>query len=461
MKVLITASEMFPIYKLGGLGDVIGSLPKALDSLGVNVDVIIPFYHSIDAANSHAYKSFELIVPFNNKSNVVQVYKCKIPKSSVNVFLLKNDTYFSSKAKSETETFVFFDKAVVEYIKLNFNTYDLIHCNDWHTGMIPNFLKEELGRERPKVLFTIHNLMYQGVGDTSLLKDSGIVPGSNKLIDFDTMDGDLNMLMQGILGCDFISTVSPTYANEILTLKYGGFLSSILKDRVGCLTGILNGIDYTSFPTDINDSTWLTKKKNHKKSLLNKLKLSTNSEKPLFSFVGRLDNGQKGLDILYDALPVLAKNDCNFVLLGTGDPVWEAKFKKLATSKEFKNNVSINISFNLDFANSIYAGSDFFLVPSKYEPCGLTQMISMHYGTLPIVRSTGGLKDSVHHLHNGFVFEDYSAKALKDVLEKSIVIYNTVQYPLMVSNALQTDFSWIKSAKSYLNLYVQILGKIS
>jgi starch synthase len=244
MKVLLAASEAAPIIKLGGLGDVIGSLPKALEKLGVDVDIIVPYY---PAANPPAstYKAFELSIPYGSDSHTVEVYKTRLPDSEVDVFLLKNARYFVYGGKeafadniSETEMFVFFNRAVVEFIKAKFNTYDIVHCNDWHTGLITHLLVDELPDSRPRTLFTIHNLMYQGVGDPDLVKDVGITPGSHRLVDWDLEDGDVNMMLQGITSSDYVNAVSPTYAKEILTKKFGGGFAEILKAREGRLSGL-------------------------------------------------------------------------------------------------------------------------------------------------------------------------------------------------------------------------------
>lgn len=468
MKVLLAASEVAPIIKLGGLGDVIGSLPKALEKLGINQDVIVPYF-PIAQFTDKVYKSFNLNVPFNGESVLVEVWRTKLPLSNVDVFLLRNDDYFAkggtnafANTISETEMFSFFARSVVEFIKSEFNTYDIVHCNDWHTGLITHILQDELGSERPATLFTIHNLMYQGIGDPSVVQKVGITPGSHQLIDWDISDGDLNLMQQGITASDWISTVSPSYAKEILTEEYGGILTDILQARKDRLVGILNGIDLTN-PTFNDVSNWKPEKLRFKNLLQEKLKLKVDASAPLFSFVSRLDPNQKGLTIILNLIPELVARGAQFVLLGTGDHYWEDRFKALAdgavkAGNDVKGQVSINIMFDNTLAKEIYAGSDFLLAPSKYEPCGLIQMIAMYNASLPIVHNVGGLKDSVVSGVNGFVFDNYSNEAALEAVEKATKIYGSHDWEKMVDNALKSDFSWGKSAKEYVKLYERMLS---
>lgn len=456
MKVLLAASEVAPIIKIGGLGDVIGSLPKALEKIGVNADVIVPYYPKANLENLKVYKSLDLEVPFDNANHEVEVYNTKLPGSNVDVLMLKNAEFFSSE-KNETEVFTFFDKAVVEYIKSQFNTYDVVHCHDWHTGLITHLLTEELHQERPATLFTIHNLFYPGTGEPHLVKKVGISPHTHRLIDYDIGDGDLNLIYQGITSSDYISTVSETYAEEIKTEEFGREMAEILKSREDVLTGIVNGIDYSAFDRDFDKSDWDKKKPEHKKELQEMFGLDV-SEKPVFSFVSRLDPGQKGLDILLISISHIVQSGGQFVLLGTGAKDWEEKFAGLMNETKYQGDISINIKFNIEMANKIYSGSDFFFVPSRYEPCGLTQMLAMYYGTIPIVREVGGLKDTVKDGYNGFKFKDYSSLDLNKAIDRAIRLYqDKKEYEKMIEQALDTDFSWDRSAKKYVQLYQKII----
>jgi len=465
MKILLAASEVAPIIKIGGLGDVMGSLPKALEKFGVNADVAIPFYPKVKIENLNVYKVMDLEVPFDNKSNTVEIHKTKLPDSNVDVIMFKNEEYFAIGGKSaflnnssETEMFSFFSRAVVEYVKAEFNTYDLIHCHDWHTGLITQILQEELHQERPATLFTIHNLAYQGRAEVEIVKELGFSPGSHPLIDYDIQDGDLNLLYQGITSADYISTVSESYAEEIKTKEYGDGMADTLQARKDVLKGIVNGIDYSFFPRDFDKSNWREKKVAHKKDLQKELGLDS-GDKPLFSFISRLDPGQKGLDILYISIDHIIKSGGQFVLLGTGEESWEKKFEELAKNRKYKGDISINIEFSVELANKIYASSDYFFVPSKYEPCGLTQMIAMHYGTPPIVRNVGGLKDTVEDGENGFTFNEYSSLDLNKAITRAIKLFeNKDEYDKMVEKALAKDFSWDVSAKKYVDLYQEIIN---
>ena len=462
MKVLLAASEVAPIVKLGGLGDVMGSLPKALEKIGVNVDVVVPFYPSAKISNLKVYKSLEIEVPFEQSIVTVEVFKTKLPDSNVDVFLLRNPAYFSVGGKtafanniSESKMFAFFDKAVVELLKSEFNTYDIVHCNDWHTGFVTHLLEDEMGESRPRTLLTIHNLSYQGVGPESLVRDLGVVPGDHQLVAWDLDDNKINFLLQGITSSDYVSTVSPSYASEILFKDVGGELSEILQSRKDRLTGILNGIDYTLFKKSYGVSNWKQEKLIAKRSLQKKLGMRTNEAAPLFAFISRLDPNQKGLDILFDCVSGIIELGGQFVLLGTGDPTWENKFLTLADNRA----ISISIDFDVDLANEIYEGADFILVPSKYEPCGLTQMIGMHYGTLPVVHGVGGLKDTVTEGKTGFVFNTYSVKELQRAINRACAVFKkNEKYDEMVSSALKADFSWKKSAAKYKELYERMLN---
>lgn len=465
MKVLFAASEVAPIVKIGGLGDVVGSLPKALEKLDVNVDVAVPFYPAAKVEKLKVYEALGLEVPFDNRTNHVVVHKTKLPGSNVDVLLFKNQDYFSIggvsaflDSQKETEMFSFFSRAVVEYIKSQYNTYDLIHCHDWHTGLITQLLNEEFHEERPATLFTIHNLYYQGRSEVELVRELGFSPGTHPLIDYDIQDGDLNLLYQGITTSDYVGTVSENYAKEIMTEEFGNGMADTLQSRKDVLVGILNGIDYSFFPRDYGKSDWEKNKAQHKRDLQKELGLDV-SDKPLFSFISRLDPGQKGLDILYVSAPHILESGGQFVLLGTGDKMWEEKFAQLGENEKHKGDISINIKFNVELANNIYQGSDFFFAPSKYEPCGLTQMIAMHYGTPPIVRGVGGLKDTVEDGLDGFVFGEYSSLQLNKAIDRAFKLYkNDKEYAKMVERCIEKDFSWERSAQRYVDLYQKIIS---
>lgn len=458
LKVLLCASEVAPIIKLGGLGDVAGSLPKALEKIGVDVDVVVPFFPSAKIENLRVYKSRDLVVNYSNTDYQLGIYATKLPGSNVDVYLLKCDEFFGGGGKDafqnkteETRLFSFFSRCVVEVIKSRFNTYDVVHCNDWHTGLITHILEDELSTSRPATIMTIHNLSYQGTGDAGIVKEVGLDPEKHKSISWDISDGDINLLMQGIMSADFVSTVSPNYAKELLAEEDGSKIKEVLISRRDRFIGILNGVDYTSFPREFTYEDWQLKKENDKKILEEELGLEK-SDTPIFSMISRLDPNQKGLDLVLEAIPEIVEKGGKFILLGSGNPEWEAKFKDLE-QKFGANRVSVKTYFDPDLAVRIYKGSDFFLVPSKFEPCGLTQMISMWYGAVPVVHAVGGLRDSVKEGKTGFLFNEYNCEALKKSLAKCFNIYKSPVHFEMVEADLKEDFSFDRSARSYKDLY--------
>jgi len=458
LKVLICASEVAPIIKLGGLGDVVGSLPKALEKIGIDADVVVPFSPLANISGLKVYKSLDIQVPYDGESRKISVYVTKLPGSFVDVYMLRNDDFFGAAGKSaflnsvaETKIFSFFSRCVVELIKTKFNTYDVVHCNDWHTGLVTHILQDELGLERPATVMTIHNLSYQGVGNTQLLKEVGLDPSKHKTIEWDISDGDVNFLMQGIASADLINTVSPSYARELLVQEDVSKISQVLTSRQDRFIGILNGLDYGSYPRKFNQENYQTLKLGAKKDLALELGMDL-VDAPIFSVITRLDPNQKGLDILLEVLPRIVNKGGRFVLLGSGNKDWEEKFRELA--KELGvDKVSINTTFDTKLAVRIYEASDFFLIPSRFEPCGLTQMISMWYGAIPVVHAVGGLRDSVKEGKTGFLFEEYSADAFEKAIDKCFKIYQSPLHSDMIKECLKADFSFDKSAKSYKELY--------
>jgi len=464
MKVLLVGAEVSPLVKIGGLGDVMGGLPKALQKLGLSIDVIVPFYSNIEIQPDF-YKCFDLNVSFAGENFRVGVFKTKLPGSEVRVFMLKNDHFFShggidafSNNITETEMFMFFNKSVVEFIKSQFNVYDLVHCNDWHTGLITHLLNDELGMTRPATLFTIHNVIFQGVGEVSSIADVGLNCNDHPLIDWDVSDGDLNMMLQGVSSSDYISTVSPSYAEEILTEEFGGGLHDIFRSRKSRLVGILNGVDYSMLPRDYARYNVSQGKEDAKKLLCETLGVDKRiphwQNVPIFSYIGRVDPGQKGLELLEDLfLDPSFEDRAIFVFLGKGDFGWEERFKKIKN-----RNLFVNILFDESLAIKMYAGSDFLLIPSKYEPCGLIQMMAMYYGTIPIARNVGGLKDTVKDGVTGFCFEKYVISDFKNAVERALDLYdNRSALENLVHNCMSQDFSWDRSAKLYMKLYEKVV----
>lgn len=463
LKVLLCASEVAPVIKIGGLGDVVGSLPKALATIGVDADVVVPFFPTAKVDNLQLYKSRTLRVVYDTITYEVEVWATKLPASDVDLYLLKNDSFFATGGKdaflntpNETQIFAFFDKCVCELIKSRFNTYDVVHCNDWHTGLVPHLLSEELGASRPASIMTIHNISYQGTGAPSVITDVGLVTSEHRSLEWDVSDGDLNLLMQGIMSADFINTVSPSYAHELIAEVDSSQIGQVLTARKDRFLGILNGLDYQVFPRQLSVSNWQQQKQTSKIELRKELDMSGDREGPIFSMISRLDPNQKGLDILSEVVPDIVALGGDFILLGSGDKVWEEKFTELANrlnETHGRKAVSVSLLFDAGLANRIYQGSDFFLIPSKFEPCGLTQMIAMWYGAVPVAHAVGGLKDSIKHGRTGFLFEDYSSQALLASIQKCFNIYKSPAHSAIVEECLKQDFSFDKSAKLYKELY--------
>lgn len=438
LKILFISSEVAPIAKVGGLGDVIGSLPKELKKLGCDVRIAIPKYGFIDEKKY----SLELIaqgIGVNGKEQVA-VYKGFLPESEVPVYFLENEKFFSEGdvyfektafvgSVGEIRRFLFFSQAVLKiFSEINWLP-DIIHCHDWHTAILPVLAKSQF-----KTILTIHNLANQG----------------------------FDILQQGIMAADLLNTVSPTYGKEILTVDYGCGLEKFLLKRKKDLYGILNGIDEKRFnpetDCDIKENySWknIGNKIKNKTALQKELGFIESPEIPLVGMINRLTD-QKGIDLVIDIIPQAIAFGCQIVFLGVGADNYENKL--LEFSRKYPDNISANIKFDAVLAQKIYAGADIFLMPSRFEPCGLGQLISQRYGTVPIVRQTGGLADTVKDKKTGFVFKEYSSEALLKCLEKALAFYkNQEKWQKMQKKAMSKDFSWSKSAKEYLKLYKKLV----
>ena len=443
MKVLFIASECTPIAKVGGLADVVGSLPKSLKKLGVDISVLIPFYGAIKLKKEEIKLVLkEAAVFFDGKKEKFNLWQTTLPKSKVPVFLIENNKYFKGNVYIETDAssggsateakrFFFLSKVgikLAETFKI-----DILHCHDWHTAIIPFLIKKE--KLQLKNLLTIHNLQYQGLYPYQIV---------NQLLNTKFIK-DVNCLKQGILNAKIITTVSPTYAKEILTKEYGAGLEPVLLKRKEDLHGILNGIDKINYSLD--------KKQADKRKLQKICKLAQNPKVPVIALIGRLTE-QKGFDILNPILDELGKMDLQLIVLAAGYPKYEKEL--IRAEKKFPDKLSINIKFDAKLAEQIYAGADMFLMPSQFEPCGLGQMIAMSYGTVPIVRAVGGLKDTVTE-ETGFLFKNYDAQELLQLIKKALGVYeNKKTWKQVQINGIKQDFSWDKSAKRYLEIYQKL-----
>jgi len=506
MKVLFCSSECAPIVKIGGLGDVSRDLPKALSRLSVDIRVAIPLYSVIDRSKYNLEKLTEYNITFDGAKKPVTVWHTLLPESNVVVLLFENKQYLSGGGKDaftgledELRRFAFFDRAVVRYLSQEEYWHpDVLHLNDWHLGLVPQFLKEvgnslpHSSKEHPAILFTVHNLSYQGIADLSLFEETGLSIERSKVLSWDAKDKNIDFLLQGIAGADIINTVSPTYAEEVLTKKFGEGLNKVLEAREARLFGILNGVDTRSFNPETDKrifrnysvANWQEGKAENKKQLQEKVGLPVCEDTFLLSFIGRLEPKQKGLDLIESAWFRIRKKDIQFILLGVGNPDWEKRFKHL--EKEDPNKFSAKIKFDTVLARQIFAGADALVMPSKFEPCGLPQMMAMRYGTVPIVHGVGGLKDTVSDGGSGFVFDEYSGRKFAEEVELARAVYvlsgkdqlpptlslknlprkgfggwlkeenrlpNHSSWQRLVRTGMTTDFSWARSAKKYMDLY--------
>lgn len=471
MKILFSTGEVHPFSKTGGLADVSASLPKAITRLGHDIKVITPLYRSCKKWIDEMTLIGEANIVLNDFSQKAEYYEL-VYEGTPHIFVA-NEHYFDRESyyghHDDAERYVFFDKAVLEFVKVAKFIPDVLHVNDWQSGLIPYFLDELYRKEKEykniRTLLSIHNLEYQGTFDRSVEKFF------NTRFNFTYIHFErANFLKAAIVRADAINTVSPNYRNEILTRFYGFTLDGALKSRENCLFGILNGIDYevNNPETDLhlvrhyNQNHFIMGKRANKKMILEKLNLDGLLEAPLVSFIGRLAR-QKGIDLMKATLEeVIATQNATFVLIGTGDPEYENYFKYL--QDKYPRKVSAYIGFNDEIAYQVYAASDIFMMPSLFEPCGLGQMISMRYGTLPVVRETGGLKDTVHPYNQytgegvGFSFANYNAHEFKDALVRAIDLHNNNQpaWRQLIKQAMKQDNSLHKMAQEYLDLYNKI-----
>ena len=472
MKILYAASEANPFAKSGGLADVAGALPKALVKDGVDARVIMPLYGDLKYRDKLEYVT-NYSVPVGWRSQYCGLFKADV--DGVTYYFLDNEYYFKRRGLygfyDDGERFAFFSRAVLEIIPhIDFKP-DIIHTNDWQTALVPVYYStmyaNREGYEGIKNIFTIHNIQYQGVYGKEILSDVfGLGEQHEQLLDF---GGTLN-LMKGAIECaDVVTTVSPTYAEEILDPWFSHGLDPILRERQYKLHGILNGIDTDIYNPETDKAiakNFSAKdpagKKEDKADLQREFSLPVRDDVPIIGMVSRLVS-HKGLDLVKAVLDeLLSTTDVQLVVLGTGDWEYENFFREIEA--RYPGKVGLRIAFIPDLARKIYAGCDMFLMPSKSEPCGLSQMLALRYGTLPIVRETGGLKDSITDSGdgegNGFTFKSYNAHDMLDAIRRSLGAYSDKKYwASLVERALECDNSWGRSAREYMRLYRETIGK--
>lgn len=466
MKIAICSSEVVPFAKTGGLADVAGALPLALEYLKHEAIVVMPKYGCV--------KNAGMLV-----KNLKPGFSFATIGKNIRVYFIENDQYYNrpglygEKAGDYLDNllrFSFYCRKTLELLKIIDFPPDIIHCNDWQSALIPVFLKTQFSNDKfykeTKTVLTIHNLAYQGLfpkeGFSNLNLDESLFS-----IDGFEFYGKTNLLKAGILFSDAITTVSQGYAKEMLTKEFGCGLEAVLEKRKKDLSGIINGLDYSIWNprTDIYifsnyDESDLSGKKNNKKELQKLCGLAVKEDIPLFGFVGRLAE-QKGIDLLSEIIKDISKMNMQIVILGTGDLKYHVLLEEVA--KQFPKSFSLNLKFDDMLARRIYAGCDMFFMPSRYEPCGLGQMISFKYGTIPIVYKTGGLADTVSDFNpkteegNGFVFTTYTKGAFLDVINRSLALYaNKKIWQRLAKKVMALNFSWVESAKKYIQLFKKL-----
>jgi starch synthase len=488
IKVFFVSSEVDPYAKTGGLADVAGALPKALSALGNEVRVALPLYRSINESKFKIrdLKPLESIsVPVGSVSEIATFKSTQLDSttSPVQVYFVRNDRFFrrdglytDSQTKQDfadnDERFIFFSRAVFEMLKaLNWQA-DVIHCNDWQSGLAVAYLKliyrDNPFFQRTKAVFTIHNLAYQGRFPRDTFEKTGL-PWSTFTPDGIEFYGDVNFLKAGIVYADAVTTVSRKYAEEIASSsEYGYGLEGLLHARRNSVHGILNGIDYSVWSPETDPLIpqnytikSIAKKKLNKSALRKKFGLAEFPTTPLLGIISRLAN-QKGFDLLEDIAWKLMSHDVQLVVLGTGEPKYHAMLERLR--QQFPDKVGVFLGFNNELAHLIEAGSDMFLMPSRYEPCGLNQMYSLKYGTVPIVRATGGLDDTIEDFDpatkkgTGFKFTQYDAQEFLNAIMRALETYGKpALWKTVMTNGMKKDFSWETSAKQYVDLYLTLL----
>ena len=475
MKILFAASEAVPFCKTGGLADVAGSLPQALAKAGNEVAVILPLYQRV-ADRWKEQMSFvcHIEVPLGWRRLYCGLFR--LDRDGVIWYFVDNEYYFKRDTLyghyDDGERFGFFSRAIIALMPAMAFMPDIIHCNDWQTALVPIYLKDECVRwsevRRIKTVFTVHNIEYQGRYGKETLEDLfGLDPGwfADGTI---AMDGAVNLLKGALMTCDAITAVSPTYAQELRYAYYAHGMESVMQLNAGKLHGVLNGIDMERYDPSTDKSIYanytvadLSGKAADKEQLQKQLNLNVDPNVPIIAIVSRLVS-HKGLDLICRVFDQIMDLNCQFVVLGSGDWNYEPFFEqKLGW---YPGRMALYRGYNEPLAMAIYSGADLLLMPSKSEPCGLAQMIAMRYGTLPIVRETGGLKDTVHPYEswcgagNGFTFADYNSGDMLYVIRQAVDLYynNPTAFHKLQHAGMTEDFSWTRSAEAYNEIYRSI-----
>lgn len=473
MKVLFAVSEAKPFIASGGLGDVAGSLPQALRKRMIGCRVVMPLYSGIKQEFKEQMKFLtNIVVPVAWRRQYCGVFEYR--KDGVIYYFIDNEYYFKRDSiyghYDDAERFAFLSRAILEIIPVIDFKPDIIHCNDWQTALVPYYYSTmyatQPGYENIKTVFTIHNIQYQGKYGMELVQE---VVGANEdsahILEY---DGCVNLMKGAIETANKVTTVSPTYANEILDPWYSHGLDPILAQRSWKLQGILNGIGYDMYNPETDKDIWAhfnaekpENKKKNKAELQKYFNLPQDEDAPIVAMVSRLV-GHKGFDLVKAVLEeFINTTNAQIVVLGSGEWQYESFFSYLA--EKYPDRVGLKLGFFADLANKIYAGSDIFLMPSKSEPCGLSQMIALRYGSIPIVRETGGLKDSIQDSGlgegNGFTFASYNAHDMLHTMNRAVEGFKDKEgWAILVKRAMECDLSWSRSASEYIKMYKEILG---
>jgi starch synthase len=482
MNILFASSEAHPLIKTGGLADVSGSLPRALKKAKQDVRLVLPAY---PAAISHAGKLALIAnITLPGADTPVRLLQGKLPGTQVKLYLVDAPHHFDRPGGPYSDSkgndwpdnaarFALFCRAVCS-LALNQAGLewqpDLVHCNDWQTGLVPALLSKE--PQRPATLFTIHNLAYQGLFDRKAF-DSLQLPADWWSLDKLEFHHQLSFIKGGLVYADWITTVSPTYAREIRTATFGCGLTGLLAHRKKNLTGILNGVDYQVWNPNKDKLIaqkytvrTLERKQVNKQALQKAFGLPQKADIPLLGHVGRLVE-QKGLDLVLKLIPGLVKRSLQLVVLGTGQPELETALRQAA--RKYPRQIAVRIDYDEQLSHLLEAGSDIFLMPSRFEPCGLNQIYSLRYGTPPVVRNTGGLADTIVDTSaatladgsaNGFSFEKMNPTALLSAIDRAVSCYaDTDTWRQLQSNGMAADYSWSRSASTYVDLYAKVLNQ--
>jgi starch synthase len=485
--VAIVTTEIVPYSKVGGLADVMGALPDELEKLGAGISVFTPLYASIDREKYNIEKvgGIDMLsVTVAGTAHSFGIYSGTKPGTEIEVYFIENDHFYGRDNiyttaegegfEDEDERTIFFNLAVIEALKALDMSPDVIHCNDFHSGLIPVYLAREKERnshfQNTGTVFSVHNLAYQGLFEPEFLEKAGFDAEIFQPMSPFEFWGRVNVMKMALMFTGIISTVSRTYAEEIATTdEYGYGLEGVLRFRKDDLVGILNGIDPAAWDPETDElipanftRKDLSGKKENKAALLEEFGLPAGDE-PVIGIVSRLVD-QKGFDILSDSLEKLLAMEMKIVILGTGQQKYHDLYTELAG--KYPDSLGVRLEFNNRLAHLVEAGSDYFLMPSRYEPCGLNQMYSLRYGTMPVVRATGGLKDTISEVDakgsrgNGFVFEPYTPTALIKALKKALVFFaDSKAVEKTRKRIMAEDHSWRGSAKEYLEMYGRAKGR--